>query len=139
MKSLLLYLCISYFTPLCAVEHDIVINNYGDNVKVEFEISKINVIKHYKEKGQYLILFNLNIHNIDSDKISFMYSDLMFNKKDYKEKNIQLLPQASLFASIAPLPMEILASEKMELELYIVIDSLKEDYDFMGIKFKKND
>lgn len=136
MKSLLLYLCISYITPLCSVEHDIVISNYGNNAKVKFEISKINVLKNYKEKGKYLLLFNLNIHNLDSDKISFMYSDLMFSKKEYKDKNIQPLPQASLFTSIAPIPMEILANKKMELELYIVIDNLKTDYDFMGINFK---
>lgn len=94
------------------------------------------VTKHYRDENKYLVLFNLNINNKDTKSLVFMYGDLKIKSLTSETIPLQIFPQASLIASIAPLPIEILPSKSLNLELFIEVNKTIGKYSFLGISHK---
>lgn len=96
---------------------------------VKYDISKIFITNHYIEKNKYIVFFTINIINNDIKPLKFFYSNLKVMDNS-SGMYLSILPQTSLIASIAPLPIVINNGNSLRLDLFFVVNKLNGKYDF---------
>jgi hypothetical protein len=133
MRAFIFSLCFSYLSFLCSVKHTIGINVNNSNRFVKYDIAKIFVLDHRKDEKTHLVFFTLKIVNSGSSTLRFMYSDLKIINVLSRDHSLQLLPQASLITSVAPLPLEIHGGKTLTLELFFTVDKLIGNYELIGL------